>query len=291
MNAWLCNCSPFEAGDRIFVYNSNGIPVCDTVTLSASEIVGDHEFTILNTKGEPKTYTSKYRTVKVKTSDVNFEALEGYDLTDDHYEMKNKVIVDNLSRNSCNFTIDNVTVQNTRSRGVLFKSSGVTVKNSTFKNLAHTGLYLSTEKEWGESTICRDITIQNCILNHVGFFNNYDWLTFLAPISISGFASKVSRETLVCQNILIEGNRFLNNNNDYQLSVYAAQNVKIRNNLFAPGLCENQTKPRKVFYIESSMDIEISDNTYSPYLRGEIDNAIVVKNSENIFGSDVTPKA
>ena len=290
MNAWLSNCASFDEGDRIFIYTSKGIPVCDTVTISASEIVGDHEFTILNTKGEPKTYTSKYREVKVKTSDVNFEALEGYDLTDDSYEMTHKVIVDNISRNSCNFTIDNVTVQNTRSRGVLFKSSGVTVMNSTFKNLAHTGLYLSTEKEWGESTICRDITIQNCILDHVGFFNNYDWLTFLSPISIVGFASKVSRDTLVCQNILIAGNRFLNNNNDYQLSITAAQNVRIKNNLFAPGLCENQTKPRRVFHIESSMDIEISDNTYSHYLNGDIEKAIVSHNSENIFGSDITPK-
>ena len=287
MNAWLCNCSPFREGDRIRIYTSKGVLVCDTRALSDSEIVGDHEFTITNTKGEPKIYQSKYRAVKVETAAVNFAALEGYDLSDDHYEMTNKVLVDNLSRNSCDFTFDNVTVQNTRSRGMLMKSTGVTAKNCTFKNLAHTGLYLSTEKEWGESTVCSDITIQNCIVDHTGFINNYDWLPFLAPVSIVGPSSEVTRETLLCRNIVVEGNRFLNNTNDYQVTVDHAQNVKITNNYFAPGLYENQTKPRKVILVKSSIDVEISDNRYSPYLEADISRKITVNNSENVFGTDV----
>ncbi len=288
MNAYLCNCSPFSKGDRIRVYNSKGVPVCDTHALSDSEIVGDHEFTITNPKGEPKTYQSKYRTVTVKTAAVNFAALEGYDLTDDHYEMKNKVLVDNLSRNSCNFTFDNVTVQNTRSRGMLMKSTGVIARNCTFKNLAHTGLYLSTEKEWGESTVCSDITIQNCVIDHTGFINNYDWLTFLAPVSIVGPESEVSRENLLCKNITVEGNRFLNNTNDYQITVDHAQNVRIKNNYFAPGLYENQTKPRKVILVKSSIDVEISDNRYSTYLEADMSRKIIIEKSENVCGNDLT---
>ena len=287
MNAYLCNCSPFENGDRIRVYNSRGVLICDTRTLSDAEIVGDHEFTIMNTKGEPKTYQSKYRAVKVETSSVNFAALEGYDLSEDHYRMDNKVLVDNLSRNSCDFTFDNVTVQNTRSRGMLMKSTGVTARNCTFKNLAHTALYLSTEKEWGESTICSDITIQNCIVDHTGFINNYHWLPFLAPVSIVGPESQVSRETLLCKNITVEGNRFLNNTNDYQITVDHAQNVSIKNNFFAPGLYDNQTKPSKVILVRSSMDVEISDNGYSPYLEADMSRKIIIEKSENVFGSDV----
>ncbi len=290
MNAYLVNCASISKGDRIFIYNSKGITVCDTAALTDNETVGDHSFTILNTKGEEKTYTSKFRSFKVATNAINFKALEGYDLSDDHYEMKNKVLVDNLSRNSAGYTIDNVTVQNTRSRGVLFKTVDVTVKNSTFKNLAHTGLYLATEKEWGESTVCRDITVQNCVIDRVGFVNNYDWLTFLAPISIVGPDSEVSRDTLLCRNITVEGNRFLNNDNDYQLTVKYAQNVKIRDNYFAPGLHENQTKPKKVILVSSSCDVEISDNRYSPYLNGDMTKAIVINNSENVHGSDITHK-
>ena len=287
MNAYLCNCSPFIKGDRIRVYTSKGVLVCDTRTLSDAEIVGDHEFTITNTKGEPKVYQSKYRTVTVETAAVNFAALEGYDLSDDHYEMKNKVLVDNLSRNSCDFIFDNVIVQNTRSRGMLMKSTGVTAKNCTFKNLAHTALYLSTEKEWGESTVCSDITIQNCVIDHTGFINNYDWLPFLAPVSIVGPESEVTRETLLCKNIIVEGNRFLNNTHDFQVTVDHAQNVKIRNNYFAPGLYENQTKPRKVILVKSSIDVEISDNRYSPYLEADMSRKITVNNSENVFGNDL----
>lgn len=288
MNAWLCNCSPFSKGDRIRAYNSKGVLVCDTKALCDSETVGDHEFTITNLKGEPKTYQGKYRTVKVDISDVNFAALEGYDLSADHYEMTNKVLVDNLSRNSCDFTFDNVIVQNTRSRGILMKSTGVTARNCTFKNLAHTGVYLSTEKEWGESTVCSDITIQNCVIDHTGFINNYDWLTFLAPVSIVGPESEVSRETLLCKNITVEGNRFLNNTNDYQLTVDHAQSIKISNNYFAPGLYENQTKPRKVMLVRSSMDVEISNNRYSPYLEADPSRKIIIENSENVYGTDVT---
>ena len=287
MNAYLCNCSPFLKGDRIRVYTSTGILVCDTHTLSDAEIVGDHEFTITNTKGEPKVYQSKYRTVTVETAAVNFDALEGYDLSADHYEMKNKVLVDNLSRNSCDFTFDNVIIQNTRSRGMLMKSTGVTAKNCTFKNLAHTALYLSTEKEWGESTVCSDITIQNCVIDHTGFINNYDWLPFLAPVSIVGPESEVSRETLLCKNITVDGNRFLNNTHDYRVTVDHAQNVKIRNNYFAPGLYENQTKPRKVILVKSSIDVEISDNRYSPYLEADMSRKITIEKSENVFGTDL----
>ncbi len=287
MNAWLCNCSPFLKGDRIRIYTSKGVLVCDTHTLSDAEIVGDHEFTITNTKGEPKTYQSKYRTVTVETAAVNFAALEGYDLSDDHYEMTNKVLVDNLSRNSCDFTFDNVTVQNTRSRGMLMKSTGVTAVNCTFKNLAHTGLYLSTEKEWGESTVCSDITVQNCIIDHTRFINNYHWLPFLAPVSIVGPESEVSRETLLCRNITVEGNRFLNNTNDYQVTVDHAQNVKIRNNYFAPGLYDNQTKPSKVILVRSSINVEISDNRYSPYLEADPSRKIIIEKSENVFGNDI----
>ena len=288
MNAWLCNCSPFSAGDRILVYNSKGVTVCDTRVISDSETVGEHSFTILNTKGEEKTYSSALRTVKVATSDVNFAALEGYDLSDDHYDMTHKVLVDNLSRNSAGYTFDNVTVQNTRSRGMLFKTVDVTVKNCTFKNLAHTGLYLATEKEWGESTVPSNITIVNCVLDHVGFFNNYDWLTFLAPISIVGPSSSGSRENLLCHDILIEGNKFINNDNDYSLTAQFAKNVRIINNRFESGLHENQTKPKKVILISSSCDVEISGNTYSPYLGDDIGRAIIIKNSENVFGDDLS---
>lgn len=287
MNAWLCNCAGFKKGDRILVYNSKGITVCDTEVLTDSEKVGEHSFTILNTRGEEKVYSSNLCTVLVSTKDVNFDALEGYDLTDDHYDMKNKVLVDNLSRNSAGYTFDNVTVQNTRSRGILFKTVDVTVKNCTFKNLAHTGLYLATEKEWGESTVPRDITIQNCVIDHVGFINNYDWLTFLAPISIVGPSSEVKRENLLCRNILIEGNKFINNDNDYSLTVSFAKNVRILGNQFAPGLHENQTKPKKVILVSSSCDVEISNNSYSPYLAADMSRKIIIQNSENVFGCDI----
>lgn len=52
------------------------------------------------------TYNTIIKSVTVKTEDVNFEAFEGYDMTDNDYFMDQKILFDNLTLNSAGFVFD-----------------------------------------------------------------------------------------------------------------------------------------------------------------------------------------
>ncbi len=278
----VSRCVTVSKGDTVFAYNTKGALVCETEALSDSAELEPVEFEI-----EGRKFNARRYEIKVASGDVDFAALKGFDLSDNHYSMDNKILIDNLSRNSVGYTFDNVTIRNTRSRGILFKTRNVTALSCTFKNLAHTGLLLSIEPVWGESTVGCDATVKNCIIDHVGFINNYNYYLPLTPISIMGFGETVSKNTLLYKNILIEGNRFKNNAHDYFINVNSAQNVRIINNTFEPGVREHQESYQKVINIDTAMDIEISGNNYSKYLPSPKDG-ITAKNFKNIYGTDIT---
>ena len=286
MGAGASNCINFSKGDRVFIYNSNGQRVCDTPALSDAVLVEDTTVTVSDENNTRDVKIRHFETT-VATNSLNISCLEGYDLSDDHYRMDNKVLVDNLSRNSVGYIYDNVTVRNTRSRGILFKTMNITAQNCTFKNLAHTGCLLSVEYVWGESTVGCNATIRKCVFDNVGFINNYDFYLPLAPISIVGFSKTVSEDTLLYKNILIEGNRFKNNTHDYQINVNSAENVRIINNVFEAHQRENEQKPRKVINIDTAMNVEISGNRYSRFLK-DIKDGITAKNYKNVHGTDIT---
>ncbi len=268
------------------MYNSNGQRVCDTLALSDAKAL---EETLVSVSDDKMTRDVKIRHFEttVATNELNLSRLEGYDLSDDHYRMDNKVLVDNLSRNSVGYIYDNVTVRNTRSRGILFKTMNITAQNCTFKNLAHTGCLLSVEYVWGESTVGCNAVIRNCIFDNLGYINNYDYYLPLSPISIVGFSKTVSEDTLLYKNILIEGNRFKNNTHDYQINVNSAENVRIINNVFEAHQRENEEKTRKVINIDTAMNVEISGNRYSRFLKN-IRDGIDAKNYKNVHGTDIT---
>ncbi len=286
MGAGASNCINFSKGDRVFMYNSNGQRVCDTPALSDAHLI---EETVVSVSDDKMTRDVKIKLYEmtVATGALNLACLEGYDLNDDHYRMDNKVLVDNLSRNSVGYIYDNVTVRNTRSRGILFKTMNVTAQNCTFKNLAHTGCLLSVEYVWGESTVGCNAVIRNCIFDNLGYINNYDYYLPLSPISIVGFSKTVSEDTLLYKNILIEGNRFKNNTHDYQINVNSAENVRIINNVFEAHQRENEEKTRKVINIDTAMNVEISGNRYSRFLKN-IRDGIDAKNYKNVRGTDIT---
>ncbi len=286
MGSGASNCINFSKGDRVFMYNSNGQRVCDTPALSDATLVEETTVTVSDDKSTRDIKIRHFETT-VATNALNLSCLEGYDLSDDHYRMDNKVLVDNLSRNSVGYIFDNVTIRNTRSRGILFKTMNITAQNCTFKNLAHTGCLLSVEYVWGESTVGCNATIRNCIFDNVGYINNYDYYLPLAPISIVGFSKTVSEDTLLYKNILIEGNRFKNNTHDYQINVNSAENVRIINNVFEAHQRENEEKTRKVINIDTAMNVEISGNRYSRFLK-DIKDGIDAKNYKNVHGTDIT---
>ena len=83
--------------------------------------------------------------------------------------MTNKITVDNISHVSGNFTVDNYLIRNSWSSGVLTKTVNATIKNSTFQHIKSAGILGNCEPEWGESTIPRYITVENCIFDETGY--------------------------------------------------------------------------------------------------------------------------
>lgn len=281
------SCRTFVKGDRILAYTSTGVTFCDTECLDDSIDIEEYAFTLNPPEREPRHYTDILRSVTVRTDAINIAALEGFDLSDNGYEMKNKVLVDNLSRNSANFRFDNVMVRNTRSRGMLVKTVGAHISNCTFRNLGHTGILLSVEFVWGESSVSQDISITKCLFDNLGFINKGIHKKTLSPIAIRGLSSTVDEKSLLYKNILIDGNKFINNTHDFAITVNSAQNVKIINNVFAEGAGESAQTPKKVIDIETAMNIEISNNKYSKYLPSAYDGISTV-NYKNIYGTDVS---
>ena len=242
------------------------------------------------------TYKTDIYEVRVKTEDVNPEALkiiDGMDLTDNDYRMDNKVLFDNLSANSVGFTFDNVLVKNKVARGILCKTHDVTIKNCTFQGFTSTGVLLSVETTWGESTVPRNVTIEGCLFDDTG--RNYgveNNLTY-SCIAIQGLGANsgkpidVTEESLPCKDIRIIGNKFINVNNLYTISISAAQNIVIKNNVFEGRDDDTAKRFTRALNINGAMNIEISGNTYSKMMQDNFTKAIIARNYKNITGSDV----
>ncbi len=274
-------CSPFKMGDHIFIYASNGKTVCDTHTLSPTKEIGAVEFNITEPP-HTKDYVAKIYEVTVPTSDVNFSAIEGYDLSDNHYNPENKAFVDNLDRNSANYTFDNVKMQNARSRCALLKTSGVTIKNCTFRNMLHTGILFSAEPDWGESSVPKDTLIEKCIFDHTGY-RNHDFKTRRwSPITVMGMSGDVNDESLVYKNITIRGNRFVNTTHETFAYINAAQKIIIEGNSFERVDGQEFDDNALVLEADTVMDIILRDNHY-PIPDAGAERIVRAKNYKNII--------
>lgn len=302
--------SNFRKGDKIFVYASNGKILCDTVALTDAERVGDqkyHMMTVNYTLGGQQ-YELKYAcylySVKVRSDSIEWlldeegnetdraAALVGYNLDDNSYKMDHKVLVDNITLNSAGFTFDNVLVQNTRSRGILVKTRDAVVKHCTFRDLALTGVLLSVETSWGESSVPQNILIEGCLFDGTGSsFGNESTMKY-APIAIEGLgelSSKitVSEKTIPCKNINIIGNKFINNKNNYCITASAAQGIVIRDNIFEAREGDTAKKFGRAVYLNGCMNVEISGNTYSEFTKDDITKAVVATNYSGLTGTDI----
>ncbi len=242
-------------------------------------------------------YTIEYRTiiksVLVNTSDVDFDAFEGRDLTDNDFFMYEKILCDNLSLNSAHVTFDNVLMREYRARGVLAKTYDVTVKNCTFRNVLKTGVLLSIETSWGESTVPKDITIENCWFDHTGDINTKDDLHFCG-VSLMGLGDitgkvTVSERTLPARNINIIGNKFDGVNSNYVISISAAKDITIKDNVFIlrDKLEDDKYDTPRVLFINGAMDIEVSGNTFENIGDQPLSKLMIGWNYKNLHGSDV----
>ena len=229
---------------------------------------------------------------KVSADAVNPDAIEGYDLLDNAETMTNKVLVDNLSRNSAGFTFDNVMIRDALARGVLAKTSDVTIKHCTFRNISSSGILLSCETSWGESTVPRNISILSCLFDNTTHMFKFKNNGGYAPIVIQGLGSAggtvtVSETTLPVKNITIDGCKFTNISQTIAITISGAQNVRVTNNVFEPHTAAVGGSIGKII-ANGCLNVEFSNNTYPDLIGGDITKIISANNYKNIFGSDVT---
>ena len=236
--------------------------------------------------------------VKVKTEDVDFDALinpatgERFNLASNHFLMEDKVHVDNLSFNACNYTLDNVMVLNAHSRGFLVKSRDVTIKHCTFRNVSYNAILVRSETEYAESSISKNVLIRQCLFDHTGYIFEGIVDKNQAVIRIQGASTTVSEDTLPIDNITITGCKFTNNDQRVAIWVNSAKNVKITNNTFDPIVGDDLPLiPGTAILLDTCMGVEISDNTYNlkQYAENGNDVKTVIQgnNYKNIFGTDV----
>lgn len=236
-------------------------------------------FKMLGTKASGEkyiiTFNTKITKVTVKTTDVDFSAVEGIDFTDNDYFMKEKIACDNISMNSANFTVDNVLMQEFHSRGLLLKTRNVTAKNCTLRSIALSSATLAAEGIWGESTVSKNITIEGCLFDNTSHTYTAHIVPEHSPILIQGLGAainpykKIAENNLPCENIKIIGNKFINTNNNQVMTITDAQNVDIKNNIIECRTVADSDGNRipdeengKAIYIQRCINIDISGNTF-----------------------------
>ena len=158
-----------------------------------------------------------------------------------------------------------------------------------------TGVLLSVETTWGESTVPQNILIEGCLFDKTGSsFGNESTMKY-APIAIEGLGElssniTVSEKTIPCKNIRIIGNKFTNVSNNYCITASAAQDIVIRDNVFEARPGDTEKKFGKAVYLNGCLNVEISGNTYSDFAGGDITKAVVAVNYGGLTGSDVEGK-
>ena len=289
-------CYDFAKGDRVFIYTAAGQLVCDAPALTNVAIVDtqtfawkDHGFPDSSMRG-----TTQRKKVTVSLDGFNLNALADLDLKDNHWRSDNKVLVDNMSKSSNNFVFDNCKFQNIRSRGLLVKSSGGTIKNCTFRNVGMAAAAVLYEIYWGESGVTQDLLIDRNLFDHTGYFENTD---LRATISVTGLGSSVQEDFLLYKNITITNNKIERRTTDYAIYINSARDVVIKNNDFGPFVGNDFTShpeapdaldtPRPLIHINGAMNVWITGNTY-PVMDIPGFEYVVAEQNKNVYGADVS---
>ncbi len=289
----------FKRGDYVFIYASNGKIFCDTRVIADQSVYQtgyvmlDEDYTHGGNTYHWK-WTCTLLAIKVKTSEINMSALDGIAYQKNGIAVENKVFVDNMSRNSQGFTFDNCMVRHNRGR-VLPKTRNVTIKNCSFVDTSYAGIVLSSEVTWGESSVPSNVKILNCLFD--GTCTTYDMQsnTKFAAIAVEGLGATdasssvtVSKETLPAMNITITGNLFRNVRNNYFITVAAAQNITIKDNVFETGPVDSEgvkVNTRAIF-LNGCMNVNISGNTF-PESVTDVSKVIIGWNYKELHGDDV----
>lgn len=262
-------CTPFEVGDRVYIYSSNGKLICDTLALSAtvqlSQVDGFMHYT-----------------VKIDPTAFDEDLIRGYDLTSNG-AIENILYIDNRSHNGDGFVYDNILVQSTRSRGFLVKSGNNVIKHCTFRNIGMEAIALIFEPEWGEAGICDNTLIAYNYIENTGYYKN---TILYSPIPIQGLSTAVEDDCLPYRNIQIVGNVVRNRATYYALYINSAMDLTVKDNDFGDPTFAEDLMNHPSVYINYAKNISFDHNTYSEYAF-DITESILALNYLNVDGSDI----
>lgn len=293
------NCRNFAKGDIVFIYAPSGQVVCETPALTDFEKVGTYTNVFVDAVKDCDVFETT-----VATDAVNFEALYNpltgipYDISSNDvgwvdngwtkYDDSQRITVDNLSWNACNYTMDNVMVHCGHSRGYLIKSSDVKVKNCTFRNISYAALLIKPEKSWAESSITRRLLVDKCLFDNTGYMSNFVCHREFACITIVSTSKIANEKMLPMDDITVSNCKFTNNKQRNAMFINSAKNVKIINNVFDDNVIDIHPEAKGVAaLLDTCANIELSGNTYNyAHYNGDIRNVVKGQNFVNVFGKD-----
>lgn len=267
-------CAAFQKGDRVYIYTSAGRLICDTHALSDGRATGSYQ----NDYG---TETTTYE-VDVAREAFNTHAADAYDMESD-VPSAAKILIDNMTRASNGFVFDNVLVQNIRSRGLLIKASDGKIVNCSFYNCGMSCIAILYEIYWGESGVSEFLEVKNNYFENTGYYRN---IPRYAPIAVEGLGTQAADSYLLYNHIVFEGNVMRRRGSRYAVFLNSAKQVLLKNNDFGTQKGESAENPQPSVYIHCVKDVELSGNTYSPYL-SDIRDEVIISGNRHTFGSDV----
>ena len=265
-------CREFRVGDRAFIYTSSGRLICDSPVLSVA--------TLEPTENQWGGRTDLFE-ITLASDAFDLAATEIYEMTSDLPAVP-KILIDNMSRASCGFVFDNMLIRYVRSRGLLIKTSNGTVRNCSFYKCGKGCIAILYEIKWGESGVSEHLSIKNNYFEETGYLEN---LPRYSPIAIEGLGSRTEDEYLPYHDIRFEGNVVKNRGGTYAVYLNSARNIQLINNDFGTRKGETKEDPFPSVFIDAAKDVELSGNTYSPYL-SDITEQVTVQKSIHIFGED-----
>ncbi len=207
----------------------------------------------------------------------------------DRFEgMTNRVILQNLDRQSNDFAIRNCVVERIRSRGLLIKGTDGIIEHCTIRDVRMSGILVKPEShEWPEFGFAQNLMIRNNHIIGTGYAAPTNGLH--AAINISGDAEQSDDPTYqMHRNITVEGNFIENRRNETAIKVSHALGVSVKNNVITARDSSVHGDPANDVAIPitviSATNVEISGNTVPASARGY---AELKSKTNNIWGTDL----
>ena len=260
-----------DEDEKYPVFNTQFDPVTGDITFDTPRVPSCSHLGI-------RTWKTTIYSVKIDAKYVNESLLDEYDFCMNVMNPNKRIVLDNISKNCTDIVFDNVLLKNIKSRGLLAKTNGVTVKHSTFRDLTLQALVLGPEQEWSESTISRNVVVEHCIFDNCGATNEYtkknhtgyDAQPNMTAIDIRGVGATEEKiisgvkphSEMLAADFVIRHNKFLNTRNDHMISVTGARDVMITDNDF-----EERDGDGEIIYINGCYNVNVTNNEYTDRMK------------------------